>query len=173
MQRVARLAWYVGVVLSGCGSDSNDAKQGNAPEDASGLIIVISNDSGFQLPNFVCDAAAPDGQAVEPLDGSFEGGGCVARNPNVRFQTDVLPVFRGCSGELCHAAWTYQTTVNVVATECCDQRKIIDPGRPEGSYLLQKIRGVDLCGNSSKMGNVPPEVADAIADWICLGALEN
>jgi hypothetical protein len=94
-------------------------------------------------------------------------------NSGVQFQMDVLPVFRGCSGELCHSPWTYRTTVNVTSTECCDERKIIDPGNPGGSYLVQKVRGVDLCGNSGKMGDLAPSVVQAIEDWICLGAPDN
>ncbi len=109
---------------------------------------------------------------LAPSDGSFDAG-CTPSNPNVQFRTDVLPVFRGCSGELCHAPWSYGATVGIASAECCDRRKLVDPGNPSGSYLVQKIRGVDLCGNSSKMGDVPVDVIRSIEDWICLGAPDN
>ena len=134
---------------------------------------MVPGDAGFRIPDFACDAEAPDHDAFEPFDASLEAGGCAPSNPDVRFQTDVLPVFLGCSGELCHAPWAYGTTVNVRSIECCDQRKIVDPGNPSGSYLVQKIRGIDLCGNSSKMGDVPPDVVRSIEDWICVGAPNN
>jgi hypothetical protein len=164
----ARLAWFGGVGLFGCGSHANDV-----PDDASGPIIMVPGEGGFRIPDFACDGGADGRDVLGPSDGSHDASGCAPSNPGVRFQTDVLPVFRGCSGELCHAPWSYGTTVGVMSTECCDRRPIVDPGHPDDSYLVQKIRGVDLCGNSSKMGDVPPDVIRSIEDWICLGAPDN
>jgi len=144
----------------------------NGPAGSTGSGIIIAPDSGFHLPNFSCDAGELD-RDVPASDAAVDAGACAVTNPTVRFQIDVLPVLSGCTGELCHAPWTYGTTVNVVSSECCDHRKIIDPGKPAASYLLQKVRGVELCGNSSKMGDVSPAVAQSIQDWICLGALDN
>ena len=167
-----RFALGAGISLVGLACAPNDANLA-ASNDAWGPGIIVSPDGGFRIPDFACDGSASEHETTEPPDAPRETGGCIVQNRNVRFQTDVLPVFGGCSGELCHAPWTYRTTVGITSTECCDQRRIVDPGNPGGSYLLQKIRGIDLCGNSGKMGDVSPAVANAIADWICLGALDN
>jgi hypothetical protein len=166
-RRAGSIAWSLGICLLGCGSHSSDA---NAPDDASGPIIVVPGDTSFRIPNFACDAQPPD--ALEPPEASLDAG-CTPSNSGVSFQADVLPVFRGCSGELCHAPWAYGTTVGVPSIECCDERRLVDPGNPAGSYLVQKIRGIDLCGNSSKMGDVPADVIRSIEDWICIGAPDN
>jgi hypothetical protein len=165
-----RLLFTGYLALLGCGSARTDTNQ--SVTDASGPVIIVSPDGAFRLPNGTCDASAPD-DGLAPVDAAEDSGTCTVTNPNVRFQLDVLPVFQGCSGELCHAPWSYPTTVNVVAAECCDRRKIIEPGNPGGSYLLQKIRGIDLCGNSGKMGDVSPKAAQNIQDWICSGAPDN
>jgi hypothetical protein len=110
---------------------------------------------------------------VEGGVNTADGGACVARDQGVSYQRDIAPVLRGCTGELCHVPWSYPAIVNVAATECCDGRKIIAPGDPGHSYLLQKIRGVDLCGNSVKMANISASTARLIEDWICAGAREN
>jgi hypothetical protein len=166
------LVGSIGVALLGCGSSASQ-DQVAVPDDAAGQVITVPGDAGFRIPTFTCDAEATHHDGSEPLDASSDVGVCMPTNSGVQFQMDVLPVFRGCSGELCHSPWTYRTTVNVTSTECCDERKIIDPGNPGGSYLVQKVRGVDLCGNSGKMGDLAPSVVQAIEDWICLGAPDN
>src|SRR5439155_13272842 len=127
-----RFALSLGMALVGC-SPNSDLQASDSRDSG----IVVSSDAGFRLPSFACDGGPSDHDAMEPPDAPREAGGCVVQNANVRFQTDVLPVFAGCSGELCHAPWTYGTTVGITSTECCDRRKIVDPGNPEGSYLLQ------------------------------------
>src|SRR5690242_16531534 len=134
-----RFALAAGIGLFGCGPSSNDGTAA-ARDDASGPIIV-SPDASFRIPNFACDGSAPDHDPMDLPDAPPETGGCTVTNSTVRFKTDVLPVFEGCSGELCHGPWSYRTTVDVISTECCDHRRIVDPGNPGASYLLQKIRG--------------------------------
>ncbi len=160
------LALSAGIVLLCCepGSSNND-------DDGSLPTIGFSRDAASPILSFACDGAS-GGDETALLDGPPVGG-CAVENPNVGFRADVLPVFQGCSGELCHNAWSYETTVNITSTECCDKRKIVDPGNPSGSYLIQKVRGMDLCGNSSKMGDLTPAQARNLADWICLGAPDN
>jgi len=161
-----------GIGFFGCGPGSSSNDHVVTQDDGSLPTIVISSDAAFPILTFACDGSSGY-DATDFSDGSPAVGGCVVGNPSVRFGADVLPVLQGCSGELCHAAWSRVTTVDITSTECCDKRKIVDPGNPDRSYLLQKIRGMDLCGNSSKMGDVPPGVARNIADWICLGAPDN
>jgi hypothetical protein len=160
------------LTLLSCGASGPSGGGTGASRDASGQIIVPS-DAGYRIVDFACDSGVSDHDVGAPPDGLVEAGGCFVENPNVTFQTVVLPVLAGCSGELCHAPWSYATTVNVVSHECCDNRKLIEPGSPERSYLLQKIRGIHLCGNSNPMGNVPSNTTNDISDWICLGAPDN
>jgi hypothetical protein len=170
--------WTAAIGLLGCAGGSSGSDAGTAPHDASGStndgsgsIIIIAGD--VRIPDFACDGGGPDHAATEPSDAARETDGCTVSNANVHFRSDILPVLQTCSGELCHAPPSYAATVNVAAIECCDHRRIVDPGNPSGSYLLQKIRGLELCGGSAKMGNVPADVANKIADWICLGALDD
>jgi len=140
------------------------------------VTLIRLPDGGFHPADFACD----DADVITPLsDAQAQEAGqamCTAAKPDVRFSVDVAPILGSCSGELCHDAWKYRTTVGVVSQECCDQRKLVDPGRPEQSYLLQKLRGVDLCGNSSEMPpgvNAPRAVLDVVESWICVGAPNN
>jgi hypothetical protein len=167
--------WLAAIAFFGCGNSSPidaptaNPADGSAPHDASGSIIIIGGD--VTIPGFACDGGG--NQDAAPSDALREPSGCTVNNANVRFRADILPVLSGCSGELCHAPPSYAATVNVPAFECCDHRLLIDPGNPGASYLLQKIRGVELCGGSARMGNVTPDVASNFADWICLGAIDN
>ena len=158
-------AFLAGLVLIGC-----EATASPPTNEGTGPGIIVANDSGIRIPNFACDSSGIADSLSEASAAPADAGGCTVMNPNVRFRSDVLPVFGGCSGEICHAPWSYETTVGAMSTECCDKRKLVDPGRPATSYLLQKIEGIDLCGNSSKMGDVTPDISRNIQDWICLGA---
>ena len=180
MQTVANLAraWipatYVVLVLAaGCGTQGSDSNQPTT-DGSAGLIRLP--EGGYRPIDFEChdagattnlsDAAALDAGPAE----------CTPVNPNVRFSHDVAPILGSCSGELCHDAWKYATIVGIASLECCDRRKLIDPGRPDQSYLLQKLAGTDLCGNSSEMppgATVPRSALDVIESWICLGAPDN
>ena len=161
------------LMIVGCGDPRPGA---TSPEidGAPGSILV--QDGGFRTSDFAC----PDGSmGVDPFDADSDGSeaaSCVAANPKVRFSVDVAPIWGSCSGELCHDVWKYATTVGVASLECCDRRKLVEPGQPARSYLLQKMRGIDLCGRSSEMPPgvmVSQEVIDVIASWICIGAPDD
>ena len=105
----------------------------------------------------------------------------------VSFQNDVVPLFQGCGGHECHggggmaptvpsSAWPYATLVNIAAPECADGRDYVKPGDPTNSYLLQKLKGVEMCS-----GGQMPAIGTAFTDtqlqtistWISQGALNN
>jgi hypothetical protein len=145
-------------------------------EDAATSLIRLP-EGGFHPIDFQCPDAS---KTSPPLEADVPDANiaplCTAIRPNVHYSVDVAPIFGSCSGELCHDAWKYATTVGVLSVECCDQRKLVDPGRPTQSYLLQKLEGVDLCGYSSAMPpgtNAPQSVIDVVQSWICLGALDD
>lgn len=70
----------------------------------------------------------------------------------------------------------YAELVNVATKQCGGARTLVIPNNPNESYLVDKVRGVDLCGTSKRM---PPSISlstadiQTISDWICGGALEN
>jgi len=116
------------------------------------------------------DAGGGDG-------GTGDGGGVV-----VSFQRDVVPLVNHCGTELCHGlisggpTWPYSALVNVVASECTDQRLIVKPGDPAGSYLIQKLLGTPLC-SGVRMPKLAVPFTEAamqkLEDWIRQGAANN
>jgi hypothetical protein len=171
--------WYhgrlvVSLVLLVCACGPG-ASGGDATTSADGPIGLLHLPEGGWRPiELSCDAGD---EVSEPYEASEqEAAPCAPVDPNVRYSTDVAPILGSCSGELCHAAWNYASTVGMPSEECCDRRKLVDPGRPDRSYVLQKLRGIELCGNSSEMppgANVPRAVLDVVESWICLGAPDN
>jgi len=94
----------------------------------------------------------------------------------VDYAHDVAPVLSRCSGEICHnivqpsdARWF----VGRPADECCGARVLVDPGHPELSYLVDKLRGTNLCQGTRMPLDAPalsaPDIA-TIEAWICQGA---
>lgn len=102
--------------------------------------------------------------------------------PPVSFQNDIRPLLAShCTGEVCHegswaaSAHEYEDLVGTPTPECCDGRKRIDPVHPDRSYLLEKLRGVDLCAGRPMplSGSITPAQIAEIARWVCQGAREN
>jgi hypothetical protein len=65
--------------------------------------------------------------------------------------------------------------VGVVSFECgAEMRQLVAPGRPERSYLLNKIGGGGICSGSRMppppAAALPTTTLRAISDWICAGA---
>ena len=127
-----------------------------------------ANDGGLNLnvPPETCPDAgaliAPDAGACMPLK---------ARN----FTRDIVPLFNGCAGEVCHSfnAGQIAEQVGVPADECCNQLQMIEPGHPERSYVLRKLLGRNLCAGAQMPLERPAFNADdlqAVSDWICQGA---
>ncbi len=108
-----------------------------------------------------------------------DAGACVPSR-RVSYSKDVSPVLRACSGEICHdSTWggpnAYADLVGRAATECCDGRLLVAPGDPSRSYVVQKLRGVDLCrgGRMPALGSISDAAVQMIADWICEGAPDD
>ena len=101
----------------------------------------------------------------------------------VSFQNDVTPLFAGCAGFECHGApagpsspWPYNFLVNQPAPECADGRDYVKPGDPANSYLLQKLKGVQLCsGHAMPLlgSSLTATQLQTISTWISQGALNN
>jgi hypothetical protein len=66
--------------------------------------------------------------------------------------------------------------VDVTASQCGGKRKLVVPGSPSSSYLMQKLLDVDVCTGTQmpKAGqSLPAAQLDAISSWICAGAPNN
>lgn len=72
----------------------------------------------------------------------------------------------------------YQHLVEVKSTECTvgGGRKLVEPGLPTLSYLMDKLNGTNICSGVRMPENRPP-LSDAnlqtISGWIEAGALDN
>lgn len=107
----------------------------------------------------------------------------------VSFKNVVAPLLEGaCTAAGCHAgakpkedldlgaSKAYSELVNVATSQCGGQRKLVLPGSPSQSYLLQKLLNVDVCTGTQmpKAGQTLPRAQlDQISAWICSGAPNN
>jgi hypothetical protein len=106
----------------------------------------------------------------------------------VSFSATIAPSLEAnCAGSGCHsgikpkenllltAAAAYDELVGVASGQCSN-RKLVDPGNPSGSYLMNKLLNVDICSGTQmpKAGvRIPQAELDAIGGWICAGAPRN
>jgi hypothetical protein len=157
---------FAGLSCSGCdGGGTPHATDAGAGGPGSVLSI------GAAVPNCTDASAKQVGSAL------VEGGAC-ASGPSVSFLRDVAPILAArCSGEICHqATWggqgAYATLVDVRTSECCDGRKLVAPGDPAHSYVMQKLRGLDLCAGKPMplSGTITAAEVSTIEGWICEGA---
>jgi hypothetical protein len=113
-------------------------------------------------------------------------GTCSCQPLDLGYESDIEPLLvQYCTSMGCHASMSpavedlnltlgagYSALVGV-PSEQCDERLRVEPGAPSRSYLLDKLRGVNLCFGTKmpKSGPGPSEEEiDAIAGWICAGA---
>ncbi len=101
----------------------------------------------------------------------------------VHFARDVEPILMsGCGGEYCHGqhistpARAYRYLVGQTSSEC-DGRTIVVPGRPDASYLIEKITRTEVCAGTPMprgAGNqLRPDELQTLYDWVCEGAPED
>jgi hypothetical protein len=146
----------------------------------------------------VCGAACADTQTDTSNCGACgnacavgqtcAAGACTCGSASVSFAAAVQPIFTAsCAQNGCHkgiaaqggldlsAGKAYADLVNVTAAQCSDQRKLVLPGQPSQSYLIDKMMNVDICSGTKmpKVGLLPPSQITTIADWICAGAPNN
>jgi hypothetical protein len=106
------------------------------------------------------------------------------------FPQDIQPILTAkCTNQACHDGSnpaegmnltegnSHENLVGVTANQCelIDNRERVDPTNPENSYLVDKILGVDLCGQTVQRmpaGGEPlsQNEIDAISKWIEDGA---
>jgi hypothetical protein len=100
----------------------------------------------------------------------------------------VQPIFTAsCASGSCHGTASakagldlspgksYAELVNVTASQC-NGRKLVAPGAPASSYLMDKLLNINLCAGSAMPKGVPqlPQSELAlVSNWICSGAPNN
>jgi hypothetical protein len=155
----SRALWAFALLLAACGNPAPSKPASAQP---------VATDGGVNLipPPVNCPPLA----MLAPPD----AGACVVLKKR-SFSQDVAPIFDGCSGEVCHffGSGAIANQVGVAADECCNEIRIIDPGHPERSYLVDKLQGRNLCFGSRMPLDQPPLYPDdiqVVVDWICQGA---
>ncbi|WP_044986265.1 hypothetical protein [Sorangium cellulosum] len=111
-----------------------------------------------------------------------------ACGPDTATFADVAPILeRSCSNQYCHGnagspaggldlrtATAVSATVNQDAGSCSSEKALVVPFMPSSSYLLNKLKEVDLCNpGESRMppgSSLPDAEIKTINDWICAGA---
>jgi hypothetical protein len=147
----------------------------------------------------VCDGACVDTQTDALHCGdcakacgagsSCESGSCTCAKTGVSFSMDVAPILaNNCAQGGCHATMApkegmsltstraFDSLVGVTAAQCDDGRQRVEPGNVAGSYLIDKLLGVDLCKGTRmpKAGqSLPEDDIETIGAWICNGAPDN
>jgi chitodextrinase len=106
----------------------------------------------------------------------------------VRFGADVEPILvDACARAGCHAGVNpagmldlrngkgHTSLVGVESVQCPDRRQRVEPGNPDGSYIIDKLLGVRLCAGTvmPKGGTLPPAQIQIIRDWVAAGALDD
>jgi hypothetical protein len=110
------------------------------------------------------------------------------------FPQDIQPIFTAsCATTGCHVGASpaqgldlsegnaYAELFQITAEQCVDNRLRVDPSKPaDDSYLVQKLLGVNLCGDEINIQRMPrfddplpPEDIDIVRQWITEGALET
>lgn len=131
-------------------------------------------------PNHCGGCDMPCGEGLLCVDSE-----CTCGDSKVTFSVVVEPLLvDNCALGGCHAppqiqigldlraGFAYDSLVGVASSQCGD-RSLVEPGDPGESYLLDKLRGVDLCDGDAMPLNatsLSKSEITAISTWICQGA---
>jgi hypothetical protein len=129
------------------------------------------------------------GMACGAGDGCIDGTCQCVISDSVSFKADIEPILGGgCAAAGCHTGArpkenlaldvgkSYSELVDVAATQCGGARKLVVPGSPSSSYLMQKLLKIDICtGTQMPKANqtLPAGDLNKISSWICSGAPNN
>ncbi|WP_433930091.1 hypothetical protein AB3662_39860 [Sorangium cellulosum] len=123
--------------------------------------------------------------------GGGTGGGAPpadpACGPDTATFAQVKPILANCANQYCHGSPTapsagldlrdgaaFGELVNQNASSCSSEHALVVPFMPSSSYLLNKLKDVDLCDpDEIKMppgGSLSDAELKTITDWICAGA---
>lgn len=176
--------------LVACGGDeSSTGSSGAGGSGASGTTSVTTGggnggESATATTSDASTTATSTGSGMlcpDPLV-------CGSCNNVVSFAADVEPFLaQSCGTTSCHKGVSakgglntevgkaYDELVDVDSLQCMGNKKLIAPGDPAGSYVMDKVLNQNLCAGK-KMPPSASLAADKIqllADWICGGALND
>lgn len=124
-----------------------------------------------------CNMACDTGQSC--VDGL-----CGCAQPLLTYTADIEPLFvSACTGRSCHEGARakasldlaegqgYAELVGALSIQCAGV--LVEPGNVDASYLVDKLRGTNLCSGTLMPKSAPAWSEDQIAlvqAWICHGA---
>jgi len=141
---------------------------------------------GGRCVDTTADPASCGGCGVTCGSGqTCQDGACRCGSAGASFAADIQPILtescavRGCHGSVApkegldlSPGAAYGNLVGVPSGQC-GGRPLVAPGDPAGSYLMDKLLGVDLCFGTRMPkadSTLPQAQLDAIGAWICQGA---
>ncbi len=150
-------------LLAGCGPQAKTT-DGVGGHGGAGIALPSAGGSGG------CVAATDSGGvAASDSDPLCQQGG----RATLSFARDVAPNV-GCTGEVCHQPWAYDTLVAQHSHVCCDERPIVEPFHPSRSHLVETLLGTSPCvGRMPPSGQLPAQTITDVIAWICQGAPNN
>jgi hypothetical protein len=185
--------------LLGCGDDSSSTGGSGATsaggEGGAGATGAGASGAGASGAGGEGGVPTAGGAGGTTSDGGGPPNPCEGA-PTVSFATDVLPILvESCSFSSCHAGAqpdagldltegnAYAELVNISTSQCNGSRVRVVPGDAAESYLVDKLRGVDMCGTGQKMPRTyppgsnaapwTPEKTSIVEAWVCGGALDD
>ncbi len=190
MTDVARIAWQADnfgttvtcTVTASDGATTFPIASGVTTSSAMWTLAAIPASNTYAVRVTCTDA---EQQVAETTSAPF----AVTGPPQaVSFTTQILPLLTTCTGNSCHdasgpqqgldlsPAVAYAALVDVASRECSTNR-LVDPGDPETSYFLTKLRGNGPCMTGTRMPRGAPAFTPAqlqlVRDWITNGAPNN
>lgn len=164
--------------------DGNNVSQAVTWSTSSGTIATVGASTGLVT------GVAEGTVMITATAGDASEQAMIAVTPEATFAADVQPIFTAsCALANCHIApdpqqgmdlsdgQAYANIVNVPSNESSLDR--IEPGDPEASYLVHKIRGTQnsVGGSGVQMpavgGPLPTATINLIRSWVRAGALNN
>ena len=138
-------------VYAGCAGDGSTLGPDGTP---AGDEVVDGMDGGeVEFPPTDITLAQISEQIFSQSCASCHGGGAPAANMSLEAESVAAEI------------------IGVTSTQLADLKRV-DPGNPEGSYLLKKLRGdSDIVKDQMPSGGVlPDEQIEMIREWIAGGA---
>ena len=152
------------LVEAGCGSSKSSAPaplDGTAGTGGTISLGVADADTG-------CHKSAG---GTTDLDAGGSDPLCSGSAPVVSYTKDVAPILTGCTGEVCHVPWQYDTVVRQHSVACCDLRWLVAPGQPSASHIVQAVTGKNACvPQMPKGGSLSSSEISTLIAWVCQGA---
>ncbi|APR74763.1 Chitinase [Minicystis rosea] len=162
-----------------CG-DGGAGATGGAGGTSSTTSGSTTSSSGSATTSSSTTSTTSTGTGGSP---SYEPTGLSCSGAMPSLTNDIVPITTAnCSeGAGCHKAAAtangfYDQFVMRIAEQCLDNRLMVDPGKPEQSYLIHKLTNHNICTGQTMPKDeamLPSDQVQILYDWICNGAPKN